>query len=62
MGTIFELTLNVFKTIIVNLGVNYRQCGDAFCLGQKNALAHWHPKTKEGVNKYINPNNIISLP
>ena len=33
MGTIFELTLNVFKTIIVNLGVNYRQCGDAFCLG-----------------------------
>jgi hypothetical protein len=26
------LTLNVFKTIIVNLGVNYRQCGDAFCL------------------------------
>jgi hypothetical protein len=55
MGTIFELTLNVFKTIIVNLGVNYRQCGDAFCLGQKNALAHWHPKTKEGVNKYINP-------
>ena len=55
MGTIFELTLNVFKTIIVNLGVNYRQCGDAFCLGQKNALAHWHPKTKVGVNKYINP-------
>ena len=24
MGTIFELTLNVFKTIIVNLGVNVR--------------------------------------
>ena len=24
MGTIFELTLNVFKTIIVNLDVNVR--------------------------------------
>ena len=24
MGTIFELTLNVFKTIILNLGVNVR--------------------------------------
>ena len=40
------LTHKIIKTICVNLGVNYRQFEVIFCLGWKNALAHWQPQTK----------------
>lgn len=40
------LTHKIIKTISVNLGVNYRQFEVIFCLGWKNALAHWQPQTK----------------
>ena len=33
------LTRKHLKTIIVNLGVNYRQFKVIFCLGRKNALS-----------------------
>ena len=36
------LTHKIIKTICVN----YRQFEVIFCLGWKNALAHWQPQTK----------------